>query len=96
MQEHMNSGGTSQNHAPAIVNDHLQEALAAREKFLKKHPHLRREQAEIDRLLDHSGDQQGRLAVLGTLMQGKLLEMQRELTKLCVNLQTILNTEESK
>ena len=93
MQEHMNSGGTPQDHAPAIVNDHLQEALAEREKFLKKHPHLRREQAEIDRLLDHAGNQQGRLAVLGTLMQGKLLEMQRELTKLSVILQTALNSD---
>ena len=96
MQEEMNSGGIPQNHAPAIVNDNLQAALAEREKFLEKHPHLRQQQAEIDRLLDHSGNQQGRLAVLGTLMQGKLLEMQRELTNLCEILQTAVNAEESK
>jgi hypothetical protein len=48
---------------------------------------LRSYQAEIDRLLDGSGNNQGRMAVLGTLMQGKLLEMQKELNKLANILQ---------
>ena len=56
----------------------LQAALAERERFLEHHPHLREYQAEIDRLLNKSGDHQGRLAVLATLMQGKLLQMQQE------------------
>ena len=43
---------------------------------------LRPYQAEIDRVLDKSGNCQGRLSVLGTLIQGKLLEMQKELYKL--------------
>ena len=38
-------------------------------------------QREIDRVLDKSGNHQGRLLVLGMLIQGKLLEMQRELVK---------------
>ncbi len=92
----MNSGGTPQNHAPALVRNNLQAALAEREKFLEKHPHLRQEQAEIDRLLDQAGNQQGRMAVLGTLMQGKLLEMQKELTNLCGILHTALEAEESQ
>ena len=60
----------------------LHQALAARERFLERHPHLRAYQAEIDRVLDQSGNIQGRMAVLGTLMQGKLLEMQNEFSRL--------------
>ena len=41
--------------------------------------HTRR---KIDRLLDNSGNNQGRMAVLGMLMQGKLLELQKELCSL--------------
>ena len=67
---------------PASTNERLQEALARRERFLARHPHLRVYQAEIDRVLDKSGDVQGRLAVIGTLMQGKLMEMQGEFYKL--------------
>ena len=64
---------------PADVNTRLQEALAEREQFLKARPHMRSYQREIDNLLDKSGNHQGRMAVLSTLMQGKLLEIQREL-----------------
>ena len=64
----------------------LQKALAERDRFLARHPHLTAYQAEIDRILDKSGDCQGRLAVLGTMMQGKLLEMKRELGRLEVHL----------
>ena len=60
----------------------LQAALAERDRFLKQRPHMQAYQAEIDRVLDKSGNHQGRLLVLGMLMQGKLLEMQRELVKL--------------
>jgi hypothetical protein len=66
----------------ATPNDILQEALAERERFLRRHPRLRAYQAEIDSILDKSGGTHGRLAVLGTLMEGKLLEMQKEMTKL--------------
>ena len=65
----------------------LQQALAARERFLERHPHLRVYQAEIDRVLDQSGNIHGRMAVLGTLMQGKLLEMRNQFSKLNRHLQ---------
>ena len=39
-------------------------------------------QVEIDRVLNKSGNIHGRMAVLGMLIQGKLLEMQNELCKL--------------
>lgn len=72
---------------PSLVNeatptDRLQQALDERDRFLRQHPQLRAYQAEIDRLLDNSGNSQGRMAVLGTLMQGKLLELQKELCAL--------------
>ena len=60
----------------------LQVALAERAQLLQDRPHLRAYQKEIDSLLDKSGNHQGRLAVLGTLMQGKLLEIQRVLFRL--------------
>ena len=60
----------------------LETALAERERFLNENPHMRAFQDEIDTMLDKSGASHNRIAVLGTLMQGKLLEMQRELYKL--------------
>ena len=67
-------------------NDLLQKALRDREQFLKQNPRLQSYQAEIDRLLDNSGNSQGRMAVLATLMQGKLLELQKELCSLTESL----------
>lgn len=66
----------------ATINGLLQKALKDREQFLEQNPRLRSYQAEIDRLLDNSGNNQGRMAVLGMLMQGKLLELQKELCSL--------------
>ena len=66
----------------ASSDERLQHALAERERFLEQNPHLRAYQAEIDRLLDLSGDSQGRMTVLGTLMQGKLLEMRDQFKRL--------------
>ena len=71
-----------QKRKPASATDILQTALAERDQFLKERPHMQAYQNEIDSLLDKSGSHQGRLAVLGTLMQGKLLEIQRELFRL--------------
>lgn len=67
---------------PIAADDNLQRALARRERFLKNHPHLRAYQKEIDRVLDMSGDCHGRMAVLGTLMQGKLRDIKNEFHKL--------------
>ncbi len=82
--------GPSQQHKTA--NDYLQEALSEREQFLARHMHLRSYQAEIDRVLDKSGNRQGRMAVLGTLLQGKLMEMQKELYKVTEILQETVST----
>ena len=68
-------------------NEALQAALAERDQFLARRPHLKAYQDQIDKVLDKSGNHEGRLAVLGTLMQGKLLEMQAELKKLNAILQ---------
>ena len=68
--------------SPSPTNTRLQRALDRRDRFLKRRPHLRAYQAEIDRVLDMSGDCQGRMSVLGTMMQGKLLEMSAEFKKL--------------
>ena len=70
-------------------NERLQKALSDRERYLEQNPRLRAYQAEIDRLLDNSGNSQGRMAVLATLMQGKLLELQKEL---CALTEVILKT----
>jgi hypothetical protein len=82
MQNTINRGSEDFYNLPETANVCLQEALAERDRFLERHQHLRPYQAEIDRVLDKSGDCQGRLNVLGTLIQGKLLEMQKELVKL--------------
>ena len=76
---------------PASATDALQAALAERAQFLQERPHLQAYQNEIDRLLDKSGNHQGRLAVLSTLMQGKLLEMQRNLYTLNKIIQTSIS-----
>jgi hypothetical protein len=75
------------------ADERLQKALTNRERFLEAHPHLLPLQAEIDRLLDGSGNHRGRIAVLGTLMQGKLLELQKELNKLSNVLQEAVNRD---
>jgi hypothetical protein len=87
MQDIPNQGRDDPRRQNMTANDYLQEALAERERFLARHLHLRSYQAEIDRILDQSGNCRGRMEVLGTLMQGKLLEMQKELYKLTKILQ---------
>lgn len=82
MQYNLNKAREGLTERPSTANESLQKALAAREWFLECHPHLQTYQAEIDRVLDKSGNCKGRLAVLGTLIQGKLLEMQKELYRL--------------
>lgn len=82
MRDYHRRSHDAQTGRATATSDHLHDALAAREQFLKCHPHLRTFQTEIDRVLDKSGGHQGRLAVLGTLIQGKLLQMQHELYKL--------------
>ena len=93
MQERLNKGNRAAHQRHATANERLQKALAERERFLERQPHLRAYQAEIDRVLDKSGNPRGRMAVLGTLLQGKLLEMQRELYKLTKILHQNVNSQ---
>lgn len=87
MQYNLDESYNSPRLRPPTAKQGLQQALAARERFLERHPHLRVYQAEIDRVLDQSGNIHGRMAVLGTLMQGKLLEMQNQFFRLNRHLQ---------
>ena len=80
--EYVTKGSDPSAERKMTSNDLLQKALKDREQFLKQNPRLQSYQAEIDRLLDNSGNNQGRMAVLATLMQGKLLELQKELCSL--------------
>ena len=93
MQENINKGNQASHQRHVTANERLQKALADRERFLERQPHLRSYQAEIDRILDNSGSTKGRMAVLGTLLQGKLLDMQRELYKLTEILQQNVNSQ---
>jgi len=70
-----------QSQNPTDPNALLKQALAERERFLKRCPHLNAYQQEIDRILDKSGTSSNRMAVLTTLIQGKLLDIQKELYK---------------
>lgn len=79
MEKGRNGDIQKQQRRPASAAGILEEALAERARFLERRPHMKAYQKEIDNLLDKSGNHQGRLAVLGALMQGKLLEIQREL-----------------
>ena len=91
MQDRWEQDFRNQKRGPASAMDLLQAALAERDQFLKERPHMQAYQDEIDSLLDKSGNHQGRLAVLGTLMQGKLLEIQRELFHLNQIIQTSIS-----
>jgi hypothetical protein len=87
-QNTLNRGRGASRRSSAATNECLQQALAEREAFLERFPHLRAYQAEIDRMLDKAGNIQGRMAVLGMLTQGKLMDLQRELYKLTQILQS--------
>lgn len=82
MQSHPGSKTVTSHPWTSSPNAALQAALAERARFLARHPHMQAYQDQIDKVLDKSGNHQGRLAVLGMLMQSKLLEMQAELKKL--------------
>jgi len=93
MPEYLNRGNKALHQQTTTANERLQKALAERERFLDRQPHLRAYQAQIDRVLDNSGNPEGRMAVLGMLLQGKLLDMQKELYKLTKILQQNSNSQ---
>ena len=63
MQDPSERGISKNKRDPASATDALQAALAERAQFLQERPHLQAYQNEIDRLLDKSGNHQGRLVV---------------------------------
>jgi hypothetical protein len=65
-----------------IRNAMLRKALDDRERFLNSCPHLRAYQRQIDHLLDRAGNVNGRMAVLATLAQAKMLELRDRLNDL--------------
>ena len=60
----------------------LAEALAEKAAFLQKHPQHMKYQAEIDAILEKAGTPENRMTVLAMLMEGKLIELQKELKTL--------------
>jgi hypothetical protein len=79
----MNCGaGNAKDRQALTESKSLRAAIAERDRYVAENPHLAAYQAEIDQLLDKSGNHDGRVAVLGTLIQGKMLELQNELSKL--------------
>ena len=56
-------------------DDILEEALKAREQFLKEHPHLLPFQNEIDRILGKTVGFERRMSVIAFMIEKKLYEL---------------------
>jgi len=56
-------------------DDILEEALKAREQFLKEHPHLLLFQNEIDRILEKTVGFERRMSVIAFMIEKKLYEL---------------------
>jgi len=73
----------------------LEEALRAREQFLKEQPHLQDFQDEIDRMLEKTVGFENRMSVLSFMMEAKLYELSRafsDIRDITVRLQGFLGT----
>ncbi len=62
--------------------DILEEALKAREQFLKEHPHLQSFQEEMDRILEKTVGFENRMSVLAFMIQIKLYALRDSIAKL--------------
>lgn len=71
-------------------NEALAEALAERDRFLEQYPKMHAYQNEIDRMLDNAGPQENRFAVLAMLMEGKLAELDTQLQRLSLILNSTI------
>jgi hypothetical protein len=60
----------------------LEEALRAREQFLKEHPHLQAFQDEIDRMLEKTVGFENRMSVLAFMIETKLYELKESIAQL--------------
>ena len=63
-------------------NEALEEALKAREKFLKEHPDLQPFQDEIDRIMEKTVGFENRMAVLAFMIENKLYELRDSVAEL--------------
>ena len=62
--------------------ERIRKAVEARDAFLRDHPELQPLQDEINRLMHNMGTPGNRMALLDSLMQEKLLDLQRRLVEL--------------
>ncbi|GEM_PF-1338066 len=72
----------------------LEEALKAREQFLKEQPHLQSFQDEIDRILEKTVGFENRMVVLAFMIETKLYEFRDSFAKLrsaALKVQGLLN-----
>ncbi|MGO9687136.1 MAG: hypothetical protein ACLP2X_01120 [Syntrophobacteraceae bacterium] len=60
----------------------FEEALKAREQFLKEQPHLQSFQDEIDRILEKTVGFENRMSVLAFMNEAKLYELRDSLANL--------------
>ena len=60
----------------------LEEALKARDKFLKEHPHLQPFQDEIDRIMEKTVGFENRMSVFAFMIQKKLFELRDSIAQL--------------
>lgn len=70
------------------TNDKLEKAIAARDKFLKDHPHLEPFQEEINQILDKTPEAE-KAEVMLLLLAGKLKELQDKMGELNERLTTM-------
>jgi hypothetical protein len=82
MGQYLNAEKEKQLTSHPSSDDLLKEALSKRDAFLQAHPHLKPYQEEIDAIMDKAGNRANRMAVLGMMLEGKLLELSRHLADL--------------
>jgi hypothetical protein len=74
----------------------LENALEARAKLLREHPHLQAYQDEIDRILSKVIGFNDRMAVLGVMMEAKIYQLRDsvvELRSLAQKVEKLLDVE---
>jgi hypothetical protein len=59
----------------------LKDALEKRDNYLKKHPHLKKYQKEIDNVLDKCSSQEHRLLSIFLMLNCKLDELKKTLNE---------------
>jgi len=70
------------------MNEALELAKQNLEQFLNDHPHMRKNQEEIDAVLNKVPEEQ-RIAAIGIMTATSLLTLSKKLAELALNLETI-------